>query len=762
MRRPLLFVCICLFVCVAAWMQITNPPPFETDHTGWAGETVLLTGRVYQKEYRIHYGEEILVLYLDSIMYSDEPNMVLTNQSQFSKRLSDINSFSKVICEMKVDDLPVGGYVPKLGSQVVLQGTWQNYQHASNPGEFDAADYYAILGIGACVREARLYAAGEDFWGLREKLYVCRKKWTQNIYDSLPQKEASILAKMLLGDGSGLDDEIRDLYQANGIVHILSISGLHITMLGMGLYRLLRKGTCPIGAAAVAGAVFILLYGMMTGFGISACRAIGMYLIHMIGELWGKCYDMLTAMGILAVLMLLRNPYLVYHSGYLLSFFSVCAVGLVAPALALPQEWFSRCPGERKTVTLFKKRLQAWAGGLSVSASVTLFTLPLQFYFFYKIPVYSVVINFFVIPFMSAVMVIGILLMCSPVFGFLGPVEVWIFAWFEWLCKIFEKLPGHTWVVGKPYMWQILCYYVLFVILLYGGKKLHRCALPLGIAGLVCFIGVPWRQGVEITVLDVGQGDCICVQTSDGRCLLFDGGSSSRTNVAEKIIVPFLQHQGISCIDGMFLSHGDTDHCNGLIQILSEELIPVKKLYLPDVEGEAGEDFREIIDSAKDTKIQYVAVGDGWKMKDTELICMHPSHGYTGEGNGASACYLLCYNDFNMLLTGDVEGDGERALGRTLRRYGIEEVDVLKVAHHGSKYSTSEEFLESLDVGVAIISSGRKNPYGHPHKDTLKRLEEEGSVVVMTPQCGAITIEVTAEDGAVIYYEGKGNLQPEE
>ncbi len=742
MRRPLLYVCIILFVCIAAWMQITSPPPFEADHTGWEGETVIVTGRVYQKEYRIRYGEEILVLYLDSIMYSDEPNAVHSKQTQFSKKLSDINSFSKIICEIKVNELSEGDSVPRLGSKVILQGTWKGYSHATNPGEFDAANYYAILGISACVRDAKLHAVGEHFWYLRETLYLCKERWLRNIYCSLPQKDASILAKMLLGDGSGLDEEIRDLYQSNGIVHILSISGLHITMLGMGLYRLLRKGACPIAPAAVGGAIIILLYGTMTGFGVSACRAIGMYLIHMIGELWGRCYDMLTAMGILAVLMLFRNPYLVYHSGYLLSFFSVCAVGMVAPALAFPGEWFRRCPGESKQLTMLKKYLQKLCSGLSVSAGVTLFTLPLQFYFFYKIPVYSVIINLFVIPFMSAVMVIGILLMLSPVFGFLGSVEVFIFGWFEWLCRMFERLPGHTWAVGKPDMWQVLCYYVLFVVILAVRKYMHKYVFPIGIAALVCLLGMRWEQGLTITVLDVGQGDCICVQTAGGKCFLFDGGSSSRANVGEKVIVPFLQHQGVDCVDAVFLSHGDEDHCNGVAQMMSEDLIQIKALYLPDVGENARRDFSEILDSAKDTKIQFVAMKDRWEMPEADIICMHPKRGFEADSNAYSACYLLCQDEFSMLFTGDVEREGEQALKQTMQELGVDEVDILKVAHHGSKYSTSEEFLEAVHVRMAFISCGRNNRYGHPHAETLDRLTKEHSVIMSTTEYGAITVKV--------------------
>ena len=195
----------------------------------------------------------------------------------------ELNPQSKIICELNRT-----GIEPQLGTILRISGVWKTYEHASNPGEFDPANYYAIEGIGATLKEVRILKMDTNRWPIREGLYQLRQYLIGNLYRAFPEKEASILAKMLLGDGSGLDREIRDLYQANGIVHILSISGLHITLLGMGFYQVLRRLTMPIVPAAVLGGVVILLYGIMTGFGVSACRAIGMYLIRMLGEVWGK------------------------------------------------------------------------------------------------------------------------------------------------------------------------------------------------------------------------------------------------------------------------------------------------------------------------------------------------------------------------------------------------------------------------------------------------------------------------------------------
>lgn len=743
MRRPLLFGCICLFVSIALWTQLKNPLPLTGDVTGWDGQTVLLTGQVYEKEYRVSNGEKTQVLYLKSILYSTEADASYFQIKQASGKLSEINPAENLICEVSLSAQSGEKTIPALGSEVFLQGEWQSMTHATNPGEFDTANYYMIEGIGARLKNVRVLAIGESKWPIRETLYRLRQHFQQNLYSVFEEKEASILAKMLLGVGAGLDEEVHKLYQENGIVHILSISGLHITLLGMGVYKLLRYGGCPIALAAIFGGFTITGYGIMTGFGVSACRAIGMYLLRMLGEIWGKTYDMLTAMGVLAVIMLAENPVLVYHSGFLLSFSSVCGVGLLSPLLQLPAEWFRRLPGEQAYISLGKKQLQKLSAGFSVSLAVTLFTLPIQLFFFFKIPVYSVFINLLVIPMMSVVMSVGIAVMLLPGLHFLCPIEVGIFQWFEWLCYRFEQLPGHTLITGRPDMWIILIYYILIIGLILAGKRLQSGMRGVFLTALVLLMLLRESDSFKITVLDVGQGECICVQTVEGKCYLFDGGSSSRQNVGERVILPFLQFEGIEKVDAVFLSHPDTDHYNGIRELLASGEIIIDTVYLPAA-GSAKE-WTAILEAAGKAQVQYVSKGDRWKMGDMLLTCLHPEKNFEADSNACSACYLLEMDGFRMLFTADVEGQGEEAFISGLRDKNIKAVEVLKVAHHGSRNATSPSFLDEVDMRLAVISCGRNNSYGHPHEEVLERLATENCDVRVTAKAGAITIEVDKE-----------------
>lgn len=745
MRRPLLFLCVCLFVLIAFVMQVTSPPPWNSEAAVSQGEEVFIVGQVYKKEYKKTFDEETILFYLNVINYSKEAEASYHEIYQKLNNETSQNSI-KIICEMNIAELPCREdgslFLPYLGERVLLQGQWQEFAHATNPGEFDYADYYSIEGIAGKLRGLQLLASDQNQWPVRELLFGIRQRWLQNLYNTFVPKDAAILAKMLLGDGSGLDKEVRDLYQNNGIVHILSISGLHISLIGMGMYKLLRRCGCPIRIAAVFGGTLIVMYGMMTGFGVSACRAIGMYLIRMLGEIWGKTYDMLTAMGVLAIFLLLQNPRLVYHSGYLLSFASVCGLGLLVPILpGVPSCLMGRPYDKAYRKWLKRRGAQVWSS-LMVSLSVTLFTLPVQLFFFYKIPMYSVLINLLVIPFMGVVMLIGFGGMLLPILTFLCPIEGMLFSWFEWLCCIFQRLPGHTWVTGRPDMWKIVLYYVVILGVVCLGKRLKKPILLVILTGLVLFVGIRIGRETKITFLDVGQGDCICLQTASGECYLFDGGSSTRTSVGEKVIIPFLQYCGISKVTGVLISHPDIDHTNGVEELLQSDEIVVERLILPQV-ADAKEEFEKLLLAAgEDTAVEFVAKGAVMANAEYRLTCLHPPTNYEAESNTYSACYLLELEDACMLFTGDVEDAGEIALTQELVQRRIDNIDILKVAHHGSRYSTAQEFLNAVDIKLAVVSCSRSNSYGHPHKETIARLKEDGSVILTTPECGAVIVEV--------------------
>ena len=684
----------------------------------------------------------------------------------------------------------------------MVSGSFQAFSEPSNPGEFDAFSYYRSLGVGGQLKKAVLLGKNGDRWTIREAMYRLRLRLHERLYSVFPEREASVMAALLLGEKSDTDKELKNLYKRCGILHILSISSLHITIIGMSLYKTLRRTGLPVAPCAVAGAVLLLLYGFLTGFSVSACRAIGMYLIRMLGEICGRTYDMLTAVGILAAVMVLYRPFYLENTGFLLSFSAVLGIGALYPAMAgkrIPVQ--PRYYGESRLRLWLRKTLQALRMNALSSLAATLATLPVQLWFFYEAPVLAVVINLLVLPFMKPMLIAG-LFSLIPGFGAAGILDRGILWWYETLCGLFDGLPFGSWNPGRPQPWQMLIYYMALggIVLLgrrrrrsegksnegrcsggkfSGGKsggRIRRVSVGvwqavLTVAAVAIFLIHPADRN-QVIFLDVGQGDCCLIRTETGHNYLFDCGSSSRRKVGEYVLLPALKYYGITTLDGVFVSHPDVDHMNGireLLELAEENHLTIRSLVLPAVEQSARQgQFGELLMAVDDrsggqktkqtTRVVWVSAGDAWESGSVRFLCLHPEReSGTMNENAYSECFYVDFGDFTLLLTGDVEGSGEEALLAELQRRGIGQLDLLKTAHHGSRNSTTEEFLQQLHPGTAIISCGSNNRYGHPHAELLNRLESAGVQWFCTKDYGAITVEMDKGGGVKMrgYRAGK-------
>lgn len=256
---------------------------------------------------------------------------------------------------------------------------------------------------------------------------------------------------------------------------------------------------------------------------------------------------------------------------------------------------------------------------------------------------------------------------------------------------------------------------------------------------------------LQITMLDVGQGDGIYIKTPQGRHFFIDGGSSDVSNVGTYRIEPYLESQGVAELDYVFVSHGDSDHISGIEEMLANQEFGIRihtiVLSNENVIDEAQYALAELA-SINKTKVVVMEAGDKIieeisSDKQMKVTCIAPADAFEGEiGNASSMVLDLQYGEFDMLFTGDLEKEGETAVTESgeLRDY-----DVLKVGHHGSKNATSEEFLEQVKPEIALISAGKDNSYGHPALETIERLENVGCKVYSTQECGAITIRTDGE-----------------
>ena len=505
-----------------------------------------------------------------------------------------------------------------------------------------------------------------------------------------------------------------------------------------------------------------------------------MFFIHMLGRLCRRTYDMITATGVLAVLVLMEQPLYLYSSSFLLSFGCVLAIALLFPAFTV----------KTQKGKLQNKQSEARRNKLAGAVTVTIAMLPLQLLFFYQIPLYSVLLNLLVIPMMSLLLPAGMLLLvlgsmavylgnCVACFGEGWHEVVWfgikgltmgtqylitgILAFYDLICSLCNKLPFSFLCIGSPDLWRVVCYFVILIVIVLLQKKLSVMTKWLFVGMGILLLVWPSSGTCSVTFLDVGQGDGIHIQSKSGNHYLIDGGSSSVSGVGEYRILPYLRYHGITEIEAVFITHGDEDHCNGILELISlsrEEGVSIKRLCLPDINRQVrGEAYQRLEKTAASADIPVVYFSEGMVLQDGDLCmqCLHPYEDYFSRNeNEYSLVLLLQYQDFDVLFTGDVEGEGEEELVRVLRelqgsaddgkQVGGKEfsrfsVEVLKVAHHGSRNSTSEELLQLIHPKIAVISCGENNSYGHPHKETLNRLEEVGAMIMKTPDYGAITVE---------------------
>ena len=262
---------------------------------------------------------------------------------------------------------------------------------------------------------------------------------------------------------------------------------------------------------------------------------------------------------------------------------------------------------------------------------------------------------------------------------------------------------------------------------------------------LIFMIGVvAYRPNgrLDVVVLDVGQGDGISLRGPQGTTFFIDGGSSDRSKLGESCMEPFLESQGIGVIDYAFVTHGDYDHYSGIAEMLErqEKGIKICNLVLP-FHYKEDMSLVELAERASCANVNVLIMKAGDNIQDgaMKITCLHPGkEDVQMRGNEGSMVLSITYGGFSMLCTGDIEGDGEEKLVRRIRE---KDYDVLKVAHHGSKNSTSAEFLKCCSPTLALISAGEDNSYGHPHKELLQRLEEAKCCVYDTRKNGAIILQ---------------------
>ena len=622
----------------------------------------------------------------------------------------------------------------RIGMFLRVCGKLEEIPGPRNPGEFDSKQYYACQKIYYQMKDGEVCdkSIGYSYFG--QLLQEIRQK-AETILDEAAGAYAGIFQAMILGERGNLDAETKMQYQMAGIMHILAISGLHISFVGMGFFRLLKKAGAGNGVAGAVSAFLIYAYGIVTGGSVSAMRAVGMFLVLVGAGIAGRSYDLLSAMALSAIVLLLDAPAYLYNVSFLLSFGAVIGIGALTPEIC-------------SLLNLEKKTAKSLAG----SVIVWLITLPIALRAYGEVSLAGVILNLLVLPTSGIVLASGIFALPVGIFVIeiakrvVFPGKCVLF-FYEKLCEVVGWIPHSTWIAGSPQLWQCVVYYVMLGVAFAGvkwGKKAASVAL---VIFAVVFLGYHSRNGLAITCLDIGQGDCCVLKMPEGENFLIDGGSSNKKNTAVYQILPYLKNQGIAILDGIFVSHTDQDHISGieeLLELCAQKLttVRVKNLILPDWDTTGGE-YEKLKMLAEQTgiRVQTVREGNLLKTKEAQIEILAPENGADGSDTNEDGMVMkVHFGKFRGLFTGDIGAETEKKLLDSM-----EDVDFLKVAHHGSKYSTCQGFLDVVSPEIAVISCSAKNTYGHPSADTIKKLEDCGAQVEYTMKNGAITVRTDGE-----------------
>lgn len=554
---------------------------------------------------------------------------------------------------------------------------------------------------------------------------VLAKQTAEILEAAFPEDAQPFVRALLLGDSSDLSWGVDMDLKISGIRHIIAVSGLHVTI----LYKLVEALTGKRRfLTALIGLPVLAIFASMAGFTPSVTRACVMVGLMMLSQVFDREYDSLTALSFACLVMLAANPLVIVNAGFQLSVSCVTGILLFRqPIDGWIQRFFPKGDG----------RLWRWARGCAaVSLSAMVLTVPLSAVYFGTVSLIGVVTNLLTLwavslVFNGLIAVCAMGLISSKLAGALGWVLAWPVRYVLSVAKLLSRAPLAAVYTSSEYIvfWLVFCYMLLAVFLI-GKEKQSGVLLTCAGLGLCLALGCSWAgplmDGCRVTMLDVGQGQCILLQ-SRGKTFLVDCGGDTGEIAADRAY-RLLASQGIRRLDGVILTHGDDDHCGGADDLLGRigtELMiapwTMERDRLPQTDGRVIWADQELLITSGKCRIRIFP----------------PS--FLESGNENSLCILFEAENCGILITGDRSARGERML---LKRYDLPEVDVLVAGHHGSKDSTCRELLETVKPETVLISAGAGNVYGHPDGELLERLAQFGCTVYRSDQNGTILFRV--------------------
>lgn len=718
-----------LLFCSWIYIQIRELP--ENEFATVDERQIIVEGTLVLKEYK----NEQWVLYLKNCHLQNHIDTDRQDESITQKKIS-----TGLLCYILQ---PESQKAPAIGSQLIVTGKLTLYQNSGNPGEFNPKLYYESLGYEGQIYQGEIITSTPALLPFGEILYQIKQYLLQQFPKVMSLQHAGFLNAMVLGEKTELSMEQKEMFQRNGISHILSISGLHISLLSWIFTTLLGSFPFSKGKITVLASVILLFYGCLTGLSVSTVRALLMFLIQTIGILIKRSYDQKTALSFTSMIILLRNPLMITNIGFQLSFLAMAGISFTP----------SFKKGKKK---ICHHLLQSF----SQSFMIMIFSIPVLAAWFYEITTYSIFLNLLIIPLTTLVLYLALpCLLLTCIHPILGQIPGWILegilSFQDYLCSLFDRLPFRSFICGNIPEWKIVLYYLLLLLFVTIPWNRLQWKNTLRVSYFIInmlFLLIPWQkklpfyQPPAITMLDVGQGESLLFQSFAGNAFLVDGGSLSEAEVGKRILIPACKYYGINQLKVIFITHVDMDHISGIcemIELQTESGIKIENIALPYLE-EPDEQYQILIEKIEEAGIGIVYLRKGDRIGDGEILfeVLYPKGVEVLQNrNDLSLVMEVQIGFFRGLLTGDISTLVEPEITKEITEKNLN-FHFMKAAHHGSDYSNSDYFIEQVKPELVLISADRINQYGHPGKRFLNTLRQEKITYGFTGNSGAISITI--------------------
>ncbi len=696
----------------------------------------------YTKSFNQYYGNPIEVKgFIDSEVQNSEDgksNFVLQTESVIYKNRT-FKVKNRILVYVNNINMKIG-----YRTKISFTGVVEKPKPATNPGGFDYRRYLASVGISGRVYlhgASDIQVSGKKGGGYLYKTgYAIKNKVIDIISSSLDENQAGLLEGMLIGYKDGLDENAFKAFSKAGLTHIMVASGMNIAFIIMPFTFIFKKLRFSNFKANIITIFILILFVFVTGFSASVVRAVIMGIIILAGRIIMREPEIYTSISASALIILIINPYTLFDIGFQLSFGATLSLVLFYPRI--------------KSFTEGKYIPNVVSDTLAATVAAQLGVIPVTLYYFNNFSTFSIISNILVVPLVEFVTIIGFIMVFAGLLNIylaiiIGYINNTFLSFILFITEVTAKIPFSLLKLPTPTLGMVLFYY-LFIIYMFKGrnyfkakkytKHLKRAVVILTIIifGAKALIPKP----LEITFLDVGQGDSAFIKTAHGTKILIDGGgreanSKSKFDIGESVMIPYILDRGTKKVNIVIASHGHSDHTEGLEAVLRE--LSVGTVIVPETDGKG---FGKINSICKDKNISIIKCKQGDRINldnETVLEVLNPLP-YKIDSiaqedlNESSLVLKLVYKNAKVLFTGD---SGLPSEERMLQQGLDLKADIIKVGHHGSPGSSSKDYIMAVKPKYGIIPVGRNN-FGHPSQFVIDTFENQGARLFRTDESGAV------------------------